>query len=198
MKAFLRTCMDVVCRRKRLLAALNLLFFWTVFAAALATSFLVTPPPYEGMVSETWRFVFGDHWFFMALGIFLSNLVLSALIMVTLPGLVFFLLSPALLLFRAAVWGQLLAFTSTLQFIVALPTLILEAEAYVLAAVAGTDLGLSWLKPERVYEGEGERLSRREALKTAFKEVSYVYILVAVILFFAAIVETATLLLTTA
>lgn len=193
MRVFLRTCVNDISRRKRFLAVLNLLFFWTVFAFALASYFLVTPPPYEAGVGWTPEFLFGDSWLLMVLGIFLFNLVLSAFIIVTLPGLVFFVLSPALLMYRAMIWGELLAFTPAVQFVAALPTLILEAEAYVLAAMAGTVLGLSWLKPEWGYRGE--RLSRREALKRAFKETWHVYFFVALILFAAAIVETVTIFL---
>lgn len=191
MKAFLKGCWDVAVRRKRLLVVLNLLVFWSVFAAALLTSFFVVPPLYEEVASEISPFLFKDDWFLTGLGIFLSNLVLSAFIMVTLSGLVFFVLSPVLLLYRAAVWGQLLAFTPPLQFVVALPTLILEAEAYVLAGIAGVDLGLSWLRPRLVYGGE--ILSRGEALKKAFREVWQVYFFVVLFLLVAAVVETLTL-----
>lgn len=194
MRALLRYCLDVIRGRLWLFAVLNLLFFWSVFAAALATFLLVPPTPYGEELKGTLWFITWDNWVLMILEIFFFNLVLSAFIVVSLPGLVFFVLSPVLLLFRAVVWGGLLAFTSASQFVVALPTLILEAEAYVLAAVAGTVLGLSWLKPERIYGGGG--FSRREALKAAFKEALHVYFLVAVILFFAAVVETATLLST--
>jgi len=183
----------VVVRRRRLFVLLNQLFFWVVLVVALLMAFLSVPPPFYGEKFEGLPyFLFGDNWVLMILGIFVFNLVFSAFLIVTLPGLAFPLFSLAFLLYRAVVWGGLLAFASTSQFVVALPTLILEAEAYVLAAMSGTVLGLSWLKPERIYGSEG--LSRREALGVAFKEAFHVYVLIAAILFFAAIVETITLL----
>jgi uncharacterized membrane protein SpoIIM required for sporulation len=61
----------------------------------------------------------------------------------------------------------------------------------VVAGVAGINLGLSWLKPSWAHKKEVS--SRLEAFKMALKECGYLYILVAMLLFAAAIVETATI-----
>jgi len=90
-------------------------------------------------------------------------------------------------------WGVLLNGLLTSQFLAAFPTLILEGEGYVLAALAGVNLGLSLLKPEWAYKGEG--LSRLEAVKRALKDCAYTYVLVAIFLFVAAVVETVTIFL---
>jgi uncharacterized membrane protein SpoIIM required for sporulation len=79
------------------------------------------------------------------------------------------------------------------MFLAALPTLILEGEAYVLAALAGVNIGLSWLTPNWVYKQEKESLSRSEALRRAFRQSAYVYVFVVILLLAAAIVETLTL-----
>lgn len=62
----------------------------------------------------------------------------------------------------------------------------------VLAALAGFNLGLSWLKPKWAYRGEAE-LSRSEAIKQAFRDCGGIYVVVALFLLVAAIVEIITL-----
>jgi hypothetical protein len=114
--------------------------------------------------------------------------VVSAFVVVTVPGILFFPFSAAALAFRAILWGLLLYPLPSDYFLAALPTLILEGEAYVLAATAGTVTGFSWLKPETGF-------SRWEALKKGLKECAQLYIPVSLLLFIAAIVESATLFL---
>jgi hypothetical protein len=92
---------------------------------------------------------------FLLFGVILvSNLILSGFVFLTLSGLIFFALSPILLSFRALLLGVLLNGLSTSSFIVALPTIVLEGEGYVFAALGGVILGLSWLRPKWVYNGE--------------------------------------------
>jgi len=74
-----------------------------------------------------------------------------------------------------------------------MPTLVIEGEGHTLAALAGINLGLSWLKPKWAYKGEG--LSRSEAVRRALKDCMYTYVLVAILLFVAAVVEAATIFL---
>jgi len=135
----------------------------------------------------------GDDLPLIILNIFFSNIVLSAFVMVTLTGFVFFGLSAVFLLMRAWMWGVLLNGLSTSEFLFVLPTLVLEGEGYVLAALAGVNLGLSWLKPQWAYKEEG--LSRQEAVKRALKDCAHMYILVAAFLFVAAVVEAITIFL---
>ncbi|RLI21823.1 hypothetical protein DRO54_02625 [Candidatus Bathyarchaeota archaeon] len=127
----------------------------------------------------------------MIVDIFVSNLVLSAFVMLTLSGFAFFLLSPAILLYRGWLWGVLLNGVPTSGFPLVLPVMILEGEGYVLAALAGVNLGLSWLKPEWVYRGK--YMSRREAVKMSLKNCLYIYGLVSLFLLVAAIVEVVSL-----
>ncbi len=127
----------------------------------------------------------------MAVEIFVSNLVLSAFVMLTLSGFVFFLLSPTVLLIRAWLWGALLTGVSTSNFPLVLPTIILEGEGYVLAALAGVNLGLSWFKPEWIYKKE--LVSRWEAVKMALRNCFYIYGMVSLFLLIAAIVEVVSL-----
>lgn len=90
-------------------------------------------------------------------------------------------------MWRAGLWGFLFAYLPSERFVAALPVIILEGEAYVLGGVAGTILGLSWLKPEWINYEEKQRV---ECLKKAFREAGYIYVLVVFLLLSAAIVET--------
>jgi hypothetical protein len=132
-----------------------------------------------------------DNGFLLALGIFLFNLVVSGFLLTTLSGLVFFGLPLLVLVWRALLWGVMIAQLPSPQFFVALPTLILEGEAYVIAAVAGALLGLSWLKPAWV--NRGEKLTRRLALQAAWIECAKLYFWVVLLLIVGAVIEAVTL-----
>ncbi len=90
-------------------------------------------------------------------------------------------------------WGILLYVLPTSVFTLALPTIVLEGEAYVFAAVAGTLLGASWTKALRVYKVEG--LSRIDVLKMTLNECSRIYVFIAILLFAAALAETIVIIL---
>jgi hypothetical protein len=169
-----------------LLAFLNVTFFCSFFVVVLLAQFLFPSPFYTGEL-RAW-IPFSDVWFIMIVGIFVFNLFLSAFVIVTLPGIMFFPLSTGFLVFRAVLWGLLFYPLPASLFLDALPTLILEGEAYVVAAVAGTVAGLSWIKPSWLFKGK--ELSRLEAFKMTLKEVIQLYKLVVLLLLAAAIVET--------
>lgn len=66
--------------------------------------------------------------------------------------------------------------------------LVLEGEAYVFAAAAGTLTGLSWVKPEK-------GSSRLEAFKKALGRCLQAYVFIAAFLVVAAAAETAIIML---
>lgn len=127
-------------------------------------------------------------------GILVTNLVLSAFVVVTIPGVVLFPLSVLILLYRAVLWGVLLYPLPRWQFLATLPTVILEGEAYVIAAVAGTTVGMAWMNPNWLYKDQ--TVSRQNAFRTTVKEGTRMYGVVVLLLLAAALVETATLLCT--
>jgi len=172
---------------------MNLLFFGCVFISVFLAQFVFTPPLYSGWSPDVPEILLRSGWFVMFVGIFVFNLAVSAFVVVTLPGVVFFPLSVGFLLFRGVLWGLLLYGLPTWLFLVVLPTLVLEGEAYVFAATAGAVVGVSWVKPDLSYRGEG--LSRVEAFKRALRECLRLYVLVAVLLFVGAVLETVTILL---
>ena len=180
---------EVVSARGRLLAFMNAAFFFGVFVVALVSEFLLPSLPYEGL-NPPFPEIINAGFPLMLLQIFAFNLILSAFVFVTLPGFVFFPLSTGFLLYRAFIWGVLLHYQPTWLFLIAVPTLILEGEAYVFAAVAGTVVGGSWLRPKWfTNRDDGERV---ESLKKGLKECLAMYLLVAIFLLVAATIEAIT------
>lgn len=187
--AFLRSCVSIILKRGKLLAFFSFLYFSLVFWAALVAAFLFPPPLYvSGSSSVFGDFLFGDA-VVTAVWIFVFNLVVSAFVVVTLSGLAFFPLSAVALFVRAVLWGLLIYPLPAWAFLVALPTLVFEGEAYVFAGVAGTMLGLSWFKPRWAFRAEGE-FSRWDSLRRALNEFKRLYFVVVLLLFVAAVVET--------
>jgi len=190
-KGFLRSGFSVVSRWGWVLVGLNWLFFGLIVVGSLlveAGVFGVSVWPFGEVAPVEISnpvLLFGF--------IFVFNLALSGFALMTLTGVLFFGLSIFFLGFRGFLWGTLAAGLSTPMFLAALPTLILEGEAYVLAALAGVNLGLSWFQPKWVYKEEKDGLSRSEALRRALRESAYVYVFVVALLFAAAILETMTL-----
>jgi hypothetical protein len=133
-----------------------------------------------------------ENWLLALFLIFLANLIVGSLIVLTVPSVLVFFAGPLLALYRAVLWGIAFSPTSP-QFatalVYALPVLVLEGEAYCIACVPSLKVGMSWLLPKRVYK-EAE-LTRKQAFKKALHELALVYVLVALVLFISAIVEVA-------
>jgi hypothetical protein len=189
--AFLGSVIDVLSKRAKLVAIFNAAYFCSIFIVVLIAQFVLPPPVYldEPLVKSL--DIFGNDWFTIFVGIFVLNLLLSAFVVVTLPGILFFPLSAGFLVFRAVLWGLLLYPLPDLFFLAVLPTVIVEGEAYVVAAIVGAVVGLSWIKPSQMFEEE--KLSRWKALKRALTEGLHLYKAVVLLLFAAAIIETVTI-----
>ncbi len=190
---FLKSVFAVVQGRLRLIAVLNVLFFGCVLVASLVANFvLVSSDALLAIQSNPLNILHGN-WLLTFLYIFGFNLCLSAFVFVTLPGIVFFPLSVALLSVRAALWGFLVYLLPLGSFFVILPTLLLEGEGYVFAAAAGIVAGGSWLKPK--WFGYVNAGSRGDDLKRGARECGRFYVLVIMLLLLAAVVETVTVVL---
>jgi hypothetical protein len=190
LKGFLGLVLSSLLKRTMWLAVLNLFFFGSILVGAILAQFpdvLIYELPLSGSPLDL-----SVSPLLLFLTIFLFNLVLSGFLLTTFSGLFFFAIPFGLILWRALLWGTLIAQSPSPQFFLALPTLVLEGEAYVIAAVAGVILGLSWLKPSWVYKEE--KLSRRLALQGAIRECARLYFWVVLLLAVGAVVETATLL----
>jgi hypothetical protein len=179
----------VASKRLWLLAFLNFLFFGSVLVA-LAVAQFVFPFALASEWSPWLLDVFSWSGVAMVFGIFLSNLILSSLLFVTLPGFGFFAWSAGALAFRGVLWGLLSYSVSTHRLLLMFPVIFLEGEAYVFAAAAGTVAGVSWILPRWLY---GEKaLTRVESLKAGLRECLRLYVFVVALLLVAAIVESAT------
>lgn len=123
----------------------------------------------------------------MVIYIFLINLVLGTALYITLPGLLLFALAPVMVFYRAILWGIIFAPSEPLSILSALPTILSEGFGYVLAVVPSFRLGLSWLWPKKAFKGE--QMSRKQAFRRAFSELGSAYVIVAIALLAAAIIE---------
>jgi hypothetical protein len=190
--SFLRSCVKALSERGSLLAFFNIVFFCSFFVVVLVAQFLFPPPLYssEPPIISWVPFPVGD-WFMLFVWVFVFNLVVSAFAVVTLSGIVFFPFSAGFLTYRAVLWGLLFYSLPSSVFLAVLPTLILESEAYVVAAVAGTVVGLSWVKPSLAFKYK--ELSRLGSFMMALKEAGHLYKAVVLLLLAAATVETITI-----
>lgn len=180
---------EVVSARGKLLAFMNAAFFFCVFVVFFVSEFLLPSLPYEGL-NPPFPEIINAGFPLMLLEIFAFNLGLSAFVFVTLPGFAFFPFSTGFLLYRASIWGVLLHYQPTWLFLIAMPTLVFEGEAYVFAAVAGTVVGGSWLKPK--WFTNRSDVKRVESLTKSLKECLAMYLLVAIFLLVAATIEAIT------
>jgi len=176
-------------RRSLLLAIVNLSYFWSVLIGAFVAQ-IHSLTLYELPLAQNVFAGFSENPFLLMAVIFLFNLAVSGFSVTTFPGLGFFVLSFLVVLWRALLWGVLLAQLPTPQFLWVIPTLVLEGEAYVIAAVAGIILGLSWVKPDWAFRGQN--LSRKQAFTNAIIECGRFYVWVVVLLLLGAAVETVT------
>jgi len=188
---FFRLCWGMVLARRKLFVLFNFLFFSCVFVVAACAH----------LMYFLWFLLAGRLTLlgllrglgvFSLFAVFLFNLAVAAFVVITLPGFVFFPLSAVMLLFRAFLWGLLVYAMPVSLFLFALAVMVFEGEAYVVAALAGTVVGFSWLNPKRAHGVEG--LSRFEAFKRGLKECLRFYVVVALLLFVAAVIETVTIL----
>jgi hypothetical protein len=187
---FLKASVAVVSKRVLFFVVLNWLFFGVIVVGSLLERFGGVGRFWWPVGEEVFRFGVSNA-ALMIVSIFLFNLVLSGFVLITLSGLLFFALPVFFLCVRGLLWGIMLSGLSSSGFLLALPTLILEGEGYVLAALAGVGLGLSWLYPKWLYKGE--ELSRSESVKRALEDCARIYVLVVIVLFVAAVVEIATI-----
>jgi uncharacterized membrane protein SpoIIM required for sporulation len=185
---FLTRWFFVLNKRGLLVTMLNLVYFGALIVGGFLAQYTSL---FQPVVVGNDVFGVSGASVWLVFDIFVSNLFLSAFLLLTLSGVVFFVFPLAVLVYRGILWGVLLNLVSTDRFFMVLPTIILEGEGYVIAAVAGVILGLSWLWPRLIYLGED--LTRKSAFKKAIGEAASLLIVVVILLFVAAIVETVTI-----
>lgn len=121
--------------------------------------------------------------------IFLINSILASFLSITVLNVIG--LGTIIFIYRPLLWGLIYAPVnqeSTMLLLAVIPTLLLEGTAYVLAFTSSLDLPLALIKPGRL-----EEESRWKAFKKAVVYNLKSYVLVLIVLFIAAIVETVTI-----
>lgn len=174
-----------------LLALMNVLFFGSILVVVAFFERTLPPPLVLNVRSPFLEKLFNGDPFVSAFAILIFDLFFSAFVFVMLLSVAFFPLSIGFLLFRAFIWGSLLYSQPTWTLLVAIPTVILQGEAYALTAFAGSLVGLSWIKPEWVYRGKG--LSRHEAFNKSLEEYWMFYVFAIIFMVAGAIAETVAL-----
>jgi len=174
-----------------LLALMNVLFFGSILVVVAFFERTLPPPLVLNVRSPFLEELFNGDPFVSAFAILIFDLFFSAFVFVMLLSVAFFPLSIGFLLFRAFIWGSLLYSQPTWTLLVAIPTVILQGEAYALAALTGLLVGLSWIKPEWVYRGKS--LTRREAFNKSLEEYRMFYVFAIMFMVAGAITETVAL-----
>ncbi|OEC87353.1 MULTISPECIES: stage II sporulation protein M [Methanobacterium] len=123
------------------------------------------------------------------LTIFVFNSILGSFLAITLLNLIG--IGTLVFIYRPIMWGLIYAPTSSgaaMLLIAVIPTLILEGVAYIIAFAASLDFVLAIAKPKAL----GEE-SRFKAWKKAWAYNLKSYVLVLIMLFVAAVVESVTI-----
>lgn len=121
---------------------------------------------------------------------FLVNLALGSILYITLPGFLLFVLAPLLAFYRAFAWGIIFAPTQPGILLIGLPTILAEGFGYILAVVPSIRVGLSWMLPKLAFRGE--QITRKQAFLRGLSELGPAYVIVAIALLIAALVEVGT------
>lgn len=118
---------------------------------------------------------------------FLVNLLVGAILTITLPSLIVPFAGIALGAYRAVLWGLLLAPTTSQLALVMIPhslTLILEGQGYILAILGSYVQGVAFLRPQSVGV-----VGHRQGYLEGARRTALLYVLVAIVLVVAAVYE---------
>lgn len=143
----------------------------------------------EGPLSTVGSVYLGGNLVGAAVLTFLVNLLVGAVLTITLPSLIVPFAGIAMGAYRAVAWGLLLAPTTSQLALVMIPhslTLLLEGQGYILASLASYVHGMAFLRPQSV----GVAGHRQGYLEGA-KRTGRLYVLVAIVLAVAAVYEAA-------
>lgn len=143
--------------------------------------------PIDGVMPRVFA-AYANHNFLAALAItFVVNLVIGALLSITIPSLILPFSGFLIALYRAALWGLLLSPADPQLRWIMIPhslTLLIEGQAYVIAMLAAWQQGLALLRPSTV-----GATTRRQALATGLKRTTVLYVLIVILLAVAAVYE---------
>jgi len=194
----LRSGRQIVSRYRTMYVAINVGYYGLVLVAMLYVA-LINPAMQERLLGEVQSALtegplatvggvyLGGNVVGAAVLTFLANLLVGAMVTITLPSLIVPFAGIAMGAYRAVLWGLLLAPTTSQLALVMIPhslTLILEGQGYILALLASYVHGMAFLRPQTV----GVQGHRQGYLEGA-KRTGRLYVLVAIVLAVAAVYE---------
>ena len=129
----------------------------------------------------------GGHLLLAIVLTFAANLVVGSFIDITLPSLIVPFSGLLVGAFRALLWGLMFSPTAVIGagFFLLLPTMILEGQAYVLVMLAAWVQGMAFLRPKKSVGAKTHRGGYWEGVKLSVR----IYLLAAIVLLVAAVVE---------
>jgi hypothetical protein len=197
-RGLLRSSRRIVSGYRTTYVAINVGYYGLVLAAMLYVA-LINPAIQERMLADVQSSLtegplatvggvyLGGNLVGAAVLTFLANLLVGAILTITLPSLIVPFAGIALGAYRAVLWGLLLAPTTSQLALVMIPhslTLILEGQAYILAMLASYVHGMAFLRPQSA----GVAGHRQGYLEGA-RRTGRLYVVVAMVLALAAVYE---------
>jgi hypothetical protein len=197
-KTMFRSSLGVVGKYRRAYLLLNLAYYGLMVAAMAYAAFhpglqrtlleAMGEAVGTGPMQTVAGAYLGDHLLLAAVLTFAVNLIGGSFVYITLPSIIvpFSGLLPGA--FRALLWGLMFSPTAVIGagFYLLLPTIILEGQGYVLAMLAAYAQGMAFVRPKSV----GEK-THRAGYWEGVKSSARIYLLVAIVLFVAAVYEAA-------
>jgi hypothetical protein len=197
-RGLLRSACQIVNRYRTAYVAINCGYYGLVLVAMLYVA-LVNPALQEQLLSDVQSALtegplatvgglyLGGNVVAAALLTFLVNLLVGAILTITVPSLIVPFAGIALGVYRAVLWGLLLAPTTRELALVMIPhslTLILEGQGYILALLASYVHGMAFLRPQSVGV-----VGHRQGYLNGAKLTGRLYVLVVIVLAVAAVYE---------
>ena len=195
-KYMLRGSLAVVKEHRRAYLLLNLTYYGLIAAAMAYVAF--DPGLQRSLLEavgkaigtgpmETIAGAYGGGRLLLAVVLtFTVNVIGGSFVYITLPSLIVPFSGLVLGAFRALLWGLMFSPTAVMGagFFLLLPTIVLEGQGYVLAMLAAYVQGVAFVRPRSV----GEKSHGRGYLE-GLKRSARIYVLVAIVLVVAAVVE---------
>jgi hypothetical protein len=195
-KNTLRSSLTLVGEHRRAYLLLNLAYYGLIVAAMVYAAF--HPSMQRSLLDEVGRALgtgpmetlagaySGGHLLLAIVLTFAVNLVVGSFLYITLPSLIVPFSGLLVGAFRALLWGLMFSPTAVMGagFLLLLPTMILEGQAYVLIMLAAWVQGMAFLWPNSV-GAKTHRMGYWEGVKRSAR----VYVLLAIVLLVAAVVE---------
>ena len=174
-------------QRWKLISILDLLFFGCLTAAVVSAEIESLAPVSSGWHPNVLESLSGAGWIGTTIGIVVFQLLFGGFLVASLSGMLLFPLPVGILAYHAFCLGLILWAVPSSMFWPLMLAFFLEGEAFVLGALGGILVGISWMMPSLLYGRE--RYSRKETLVKSLTDSACFYLLAITLLIAAAVVE---------